>query len=127
MQIISNNNNCYLASVTMTYGSAYQEKCLYSSDFSEWASCDMKTTTNKVVNLKTSYSRENFTATLNGVGAYPTGEKTSGDNTYTGFLESAKVLECNFEASTNSSSSSLPQVALAVGMSRLRATVMRIG
>lgn len=99
VQIVSNNNNCYLASVTMTYGSAYQEKCLYSSDFSEWASCDMKTTTNKVVNLKTSYSRENFTATLNGVGAYPTGEKTSGDNTYTGFLESAKVTECNFEAS----------------------------
>lgn len=64
-----------------------QEKALYSTDFTNWTAYDRKKTTNEVVNLKTLYSKENFTITLNGVGVSPTDGKFAG---HTGFMQTAK-------------------------------------
>lgn len=67
--------------------SAIQEKALYTTDFTEWASYDRKKTTNEAVKLKTLYSKEDFTLTLNGVGVSPADSKFAG---HTGFMQTAK-------------------------------------
>ena len=53
--------------------SAIQEKALYTTDFTEWKKIDGKTANNTLVDLKTLYSKEAFTMTLNGVEINPTG------------------------------------------------------
>ena len=53
--------------------SAIQEKALYTTDFTEWKKVDGKTANNTLVDLKTLYSKEAFTMTLNGVEINPTG------------------------------------------------------
>ena len=78
---------CYLYQVKVVHVSAIQEKALYTTDFTEWKSYDRKKTTNEVVNLKTIYSKENFTLTLNGVGVSPADSKFAG---HTGFMQTAK-------------------------------------
>ena len=78
---------CYLYQVKVVHVSSIQEKALYSTDFTEWTAYDRKKTTNEVVNLKTLYSKENFTITLNGVGVSPKDEKFTG---HTGFMQTAK-------------------------------------
>ena len=78
---------CYLYQVKVVHVSSIQEKALYSTDFTEWTTYDRKKTTNEVVNLKTLYSKENFTITLNGVGVSPKDEKFAG---HTGFMQTAK-------------------------------------
>ena len=78
---------CYLYQVKVVHVSSIQEKALYSTDFTEWTAYDRKKTTNEVVNLKTLYSKENFTITLNGVGVSPKDEKFAG---HTGFMQTAK-------------------------------------
>ena len=78
---------CYLYQVKVVHVSAIQEKALYSTDFTNWTAYDRKKTTNEVVNLKTLYSKENFTITLNGVGVSPTDGKFAG---HTGFMQTAK-------------------------------------
>ena len=77
----------YLYQVKVVHVSAIQEKALYSTDFTNWNAYDRKKTTNEVVNLKTLYSKENFTITLNGVGVSPTDGKFAG---HTGFMQTAK-------------------------------------
>ena len=64
-----------------------EEKELYSTDFTNWENVDRKTATNKVITLKTLYSNENFTFTLNGVGIYPS---STDKGNRTGFMETAK-------------------------------------
>lgn len=78
---------CYLYQVKVVHISSIQEKALYSTDFTNWTAYDRKKTTNEVVNLKTLYSKENFTITLNGVGVSPTDGKFEG---HTGFMQTAK-------------------------------------
>ena len=78
---------CYLYQVKVVHVSAIQEKALYTTDFTEWASYDRKKTTNEAVKLKTIYSKENFTLTLNGVGVSPADSKFAG---HTGFMQTAK-------------------------------------
>ncbi len=78
---------CYLYQVKVVHVSAIQEKALYTTDFTEWASYDRKKTTNEAVKLKTLYSKEDFTLTLNGVGVSPTDSKFAG---HTGFMQTAK-------------------------------------
>lgn len=65
--------NCYLYQVKVVHVSAIQEKALYTTDFTEWKKVDGKTANNTVVDLKTLYSKEAFTMTLNGVEINPTG------------------------------------------------------
>ena len=77
----------YLYQVKVVHVSAIQEKALYSTNFTNWTAYDRKKTTNEVVNLKTLYSKENFTITLNGVGVSPTDGKFAG---HTGFMQTAK-------------------------------------
>lgn len=77
----------YLYQVKVVHVSAIQEKALYSTNFTNWTAYDRKKTTNEVVNLKTLYSKENFTITLNGVGVSPTDGKFTG---HTGFMQTAK-------------------------------------
>lgn len=67
--------------------SAIQEKVIYTTDFTNWAAKDRKKTTNDVVNLKTLYSKEAFSFTLNGVGISPSDTKYTG---HTGFMQLAK-------------------------------------
>ena len=64
-----------------------EEKVLYSTDFTNWESVDRKNATNKVITLKTLYSNENLTFTLNGVGIYPS-SKDKGNRI--GYMETAK-------------------------------------
>ena len=78
---------CYLYQVKVIHVSAIQEKALYTTDFTEWASYDRKKTTNEAVKLKTLYSKEDFTLTLNGVGVSPADSKFAG---HTGFMQTAK-------------------------------------
>ena len=48
-----------------------QEKQLYATDFTDWPTIDRKKATDEVVEVKTKYSKETLTFTLNGVGADP--------------------------------------------------------
>ena len=77
----------YLYNIKVVHVSAIQEKALYTTDFTNWAAKDRKKTTNDVVNLKTLYSKEAFTFTLNGVGISPADTKITG---HTGFMQLAK-------------------------------------
>ena len=77
----------YLYNIKVVHVSAIQEKVLYTTDFTNWAAKDRKKTTNDVVNLKTLYSKEAFTFTLNGVGISPADTKFTG---HTGFMQLAK-------------------------------------
>lgn len=65
--------NCYLYKVKVIHVSAIQEKALYTTDFTEWKKIDGKTANNTLVDLKTLYSKEAFSMTLNGVEINPTG------------------------------------------------------
>lgn len=63
----------YLYQIKVVHVSAIQEKALYTTDFTEWKKIDGKTANNTLVDLKTLYSKEAFTMTLNGVEINPTG------------------------------------------------------
>lgn len=63
----------YLYQIKVVHVSAIQEKALYTTDFTEWKKVDGKTANNTLVDLKTLYSKEAFTMTLNGVEINPTG------------------------------------------------------
>lgn len=64
---------CYLYQIKVVHVSAIQEKALYTTDFTNWKKVDGKTANNTVVDLKTLYSKEAFSMTLNGVEINPTG------------------------------------------------------
>lgn len=68
-----------------------QEKLLYSTDFTDWDDIDRKVTVNKEVKLKTQFSDEDLTFTLNGVGADPKGTQSKFPS-YTGYMITAKYL-----------------------------------
>ena len=69
---------------------ASSEQLIYSTDFQEWDNIDCTSTVDKVVNLKTQYSKENFTLTLHGVGVDPIGTDATKFPGYTGYLKTAK-------------------------------------
>lgn len=69
--------------------SAIQEKALYTTDFTEWKKVDGKTANNTLVDLKTLYSKEAFTMTLNGVEINPTGTNTKFADR-TGYMKTLK-------------------------------------
>ena len=66
------------------------EPLIYSTDFQEWDNIDYTSTVNKVVHLKTRYTKEDFTLTLNGVGVDPIGTDAKKFPGYTGYLKTAK-------------------------------------
>ena len=66
-----------------------QEKLLYSTDFTDWDDIDRKETVDKEVKLKTQFSDEDLTFTLNGVGADPKGTNSKFPS-YTGYMITAK-------------------------------------
>ena len=74
------------------WGQEEEEKLLYSTDFTNWKSIDRKKATNEVVTLKTDFSNESFTFTLNGVGIYPS---SSDKGKRKGYMETAKSTEIN--------------------------------
>ena len=80
---------CYLYNVKVVQVSAIQEKALYSTDFTNWKEIDRSKATNEVVNVKTLYSKEEFSFTFNGVGVYPTGTNSKFPD-ITGFMQTAK-------------------------------------
>lgn len=63
----------YLYQIKVVHVSAIQEKALYTTDFTEWKKIDGQTANNTLVDLKTLYSKEAFSMTLNGVEINPTG------------------------------------------------------
>ena len=71
------------------YPPVYEEKCLYSTDFTDWEKIDRKKAENKEVKLKTQFSNEDLIFTLNGVGTEPTGTQKKFP-TYTGYMITAK-------------------------------------
>lgn len=81
--------DCYLYQVKVVHVSAIQEKALYTTDFTEWKKVDGKTANNTVVDLKTLYSKEAFTMTLNGVEINPTGTNTKFADR-TGYMKTLK-------------------------------------
>lgn len=81
--------NCYLYQVMVVHVSAIQEKALYTTDFTEWKKIDGKTANNTLVDLKTLYSKEAFTMTLNGVEINPTGTNTKFADR-TGYMKTLK-------------------------------------
>ena len=79
----------YLYQIKVVHVSAIQEKALYTTDFTEWKKVDGKTADNTVVDLKTLYSKEAFTMTLNGVEIDPTGTNTKFADR-TGYMKTLK-------------------------------------
>lgn len=69
---------------------ASSEQLIYSTDFQEWDNIDCTSTVDKVVSLKTQYTKENFTLTLHGVGVDPIGTDAKKFPGYTGYLKTAK-------------------------------------
>lgn len=80
---------CYLYNVKVVQVSAIQEKALYTTDFTNWEKIDNTKATDVKVNLKTLYSKEAFTFTLNGVGVDPTGNQAKFPDR-TGYMITAK-------------------------------------
>lgn len=68
------------------------EQLLYSTDFQEWDNIDYTSTVDKVVNLKTRYTNQDFTFTFKGAGVDPMGTHDRFPS-YTGFLKIAKYTE----------------------------------
>lgn len=79
----------YLYQIKVVHVSAIQEKALYTTDFTEWKKVDGKTADNTVVDLKTLYSKEAFTMTLNGVEINPTGTNSKFADR-TGYMKTLK-------------------------------------
>ena len=79
----------YLYQIKVVHVSTIQEKALYSTDFTNWENVDGKTANNTVVNLKTLYSKEAFTMTLNGVEINPKGTNTKFPDR-TGYMKTLK-------------------------------------
>lgn len=79
----------YLYQIKVVHVSAIQEKALYTTDFTEWKKIDGKTANNTLVDLKTLYSKEAFTMTLNGVEINPTGTNTKFADR-TGYMKTLK-------------------------------------
>ena len=71
------------------WGQTYEEKLLYSTDFTEWNKIDRKTATDTEVKKRTEGSNEEFTFTFNGVGVDPKGTHSKFSN-YTGYMITAK-------------------------------------
>ena len=69
---------------------ASSEQLIYSTDFQEWDNIDCTSTVDKVVHLKTQYTKEDFTLTLHGVGIDPIGTDAKKFPGYTGYLKTAK-------------------------------------
>ena len=69
---------------------ASSEQLIYSTDFQEWDNIDCTSTVDKVVHLKTQYTKEDFTLTLHGVGVDPIGTDAKKFPGYTGYLKTAK-------------------------------------
>ena len=80
---------CYLYNVKVVQVSAFQEKALYTTDFTNWEKIDNTKATDVKVNLKTLYSKEAFTFTFNGVGVDPTGNQAKFPDR-TGYMITAK-------------------------------------
>lgn len=76
-----------LAFIAKAQTSVIKEKALYTTDFTDWKAVDRKKATNEVVELKTRYSNEAFTLTLNGVGISPEDTKFAD---HKGFMQIAK-------------------------------------
>ena len=86
----------YLYQIKVVHVSAIQEKALYTTNFTEWKKVDGAKANNTVVDLKTLYSKEAFTMTLNGVEINPTGTNTKFADR-TGYM---KILKYTGEYST---------------------------
>ena len=97
----------YLYNIKVVHVSAIQEKVIYTTDFTNWAAKDRKKTTNDVVNLKTLYSKEAFSFTLNGVGISPSDTKYTG---HTGFMQLAKYTSEYSAAEPSAITSSLASI-----------------
>lgn len=80
---------CYLYQIKVVHVSTIQEKALYSTDFTNWETIDRAKATNKVVKVKTLYSKEELSFTFNGVGVYPAGTNAKFPG-ITGFMQTAK-------------------------------------
>ena len=86
-----------------------QEKLLYSTDFTDWDDIDRKVTVDKVVKLKTQFSDEDLTFTLNGVGADPKGTNSKFPS-YTGYMITAKYTGEYSKAKPSAVTSSLKSI-----------------
>lgn len=88
VEVVATGQN-FLYQVKVVHVSAIQEKALYTTDFTEWKKVDGKTANNTLVDLKTLYSKEAFTMTLNGVEINPTGTNTKFADR-TGYMKTLK-------------------------------------
>ena len=79
----------YLYQIKVVHVSAIQEKALYTTDFTNWKKVDGKTANNTLIDLKTLYSKEAFTMTLNGIEINPTGTNTKFADR-TGYMKTLK-------------------------------------
>lgn len=104
------------------WGQTYEEKAIYSTDFTDWSEVNMKKATDEVVNKRTDFG-EVFTFTLNGVGIYPKGTNSK-FSSYTGYMQTAKYpkeYSASEPSAVTSPLKSITQIALtqaATGPSR---------
>lgn len=108
----------YLYSIKVVHVSSIQEKCLYSTDFSDWSKMSASTV-ETVINASTKYSHENFTFSLYNTTVDPAGQNSKFNNNIPlGWLQANKAADPYVLTSTLASVTKVRYVHAATGSKR---------
>lgn len=108
----------YLYSIKVVHVSSIQEKCLYSTDFSDWSKMSASTV-ETVINASTKYSHENFTFSLYNTAVDPAGQNSKFNNNIPlGWLQANKAADPYVLTSTLASVTKVRYVHAATGSKR---------
>lgn len=109
---------CYLYSVKVVFVSSIQEKCLYSTDFSDWSELKASTIETKV-NAKTKYSHEDLAFALFNTAVNPAGQNSKFNNNIPlGWLMASKAADPYIQTSALASVTKVRFVHAATGGNR---------
>lgn len=108
----------YLYSIKVVHVSSIQEKCLYSTDFSDWSKMSASNV-ETVINASTKYSHENFTFSLYNTAVDPAGQNSKFNNNIPlGWLQANKAADPYVLTSTLASVTKVRYVHAATGSKR---------
>lgn len=108
----------YLYSIKVVHVSSIQEKCLYSTDFSDWSKMSASNV-ETVINASTKYSHENFIFSLYNTAVDPAGQNSKFNNNIPlGWLQANKAADPYVLTSTLASVTKVRYVHAATGSKR---------
>lgn len=118
VEVVSTGSS-YLYGLKAVYASAYQEKLLYSTDFSDWTDAKASTSEAIVVNQTTKYSKENITFSLFNTAIASQGQNDKFNNKEPlGWLQAAKSADPYVTTSKFAQISKIRFVHAATGSNR---------